>query len=55
MDDRNNTIAGWVLGAGIVALGGWLVTGEVFKNGEVAQKFVGLRKEADFKQALEAV
>ncbi len=32
MDDRNNTIAGWVLGAGIVALGAWLVTGEVFKG-----------------------
>ncbi len=27
----------------------------LFKNGQVAQKFVGLRKEADFKQALEAV
>ena len=35
MDDRNNTIAGWVLGAGIVALGGWLVTGEVFKGEHV--------------------
>ena len=32
MDDRNNTIAGWVLGAGIVALGAWLVTGEAFKG-----------------------
>jgi cytochrome c len=30
MDDRFNTIAGWVLGAGIVALGAALVTGEVF-------------------------
>ena len=27
----------------------------LFKNGQVAQKFVGLRKEADFKQALETV
>jgi thioredoxin 1 len=27
----------------------------LFKNGEVAQTFVGLRKEAEFKQALEAV
>lgn len=32
MDDRKNTIAGWVLGAGIVALGASLVTGEVFKG-----------------------
>ena len=31
MDDRFNTIAGWVLGAGIVALGASLFTGEVFK------------------------
>lgn len=31
MDDRTNTIAGWVLGAGIVLLGATLVTGEVFK------------------------
>lgn len=30
MDDRFNTIAGWVLGAGIVALGASIVTGEVF-------------------------
>jgi thioredoxin 1 len=27
----------------------------LFKDGQVAQKFVGLRKEADFKAALEAV
>ncbi|MGS1016430.1 c-type cytochrome [Allosphingosinicella humi] len=31
MDDRFNTIAGWVLGAGIVALGATIVTGEIFK------------------------
>ncbi len=31
MDDRFNTIAGWVLGAGIVLLGATLVTGQVFK------------------------
>jgi cytochrome c len=30
MDDRFNTIAGWVLGAGIVALGATLVSSEVF-------------------------
>jgi cytochrome c len=32
MDDRANTIAGWVLGAGIVALGTTIVTGEMFKQ-----------------------
>lgn len=32
MHDRNNTIAGWVLGAGIVALGASLVSGEIFRN-----------------------
>jgi len=30
MDNRSNTIAGWVLGAGIVALGVTIVTGEMF-------------------------
>ena len=30
MEDHKNTIAGWVLFAGIVALGGSIVTGEVF-------------------------
>jgi cytochrome c len=30
MDNRNNTIAGWVLGAGIVALGASIVTAEMF-------------------------
>ena len=32
MDDRFNTIAGWVLFAGIVALGASVVAGEVFHN-----------------------
>lgn len=32
MDGRFNTIAGWVLGAGIVLLGASLVTGEIFKE-----------------------
>ena len=27
----------------------------LFKNGEVAQKFVGLRKEPDFREALDAL
>jgi cytochrome c len=30
MDNRMNTIAGWLLGAGIVALGASIVTGEMF-------------------------
>jgi cytochrome c len=30
MDNRSNTIAGWVLGAGIVALGASIVAGEMF-------------------------
>ena len=30
MDDRNNTIAGWFLFAGIIALGAALLTGEIF-------------------------
>jgi cytochrome c len=37
MNDRNNTIAGWVLFAGIVALGGSLVAGEYF-GGERPEK-----------------
>jgi cytochrome c len=32
MNDRFNTISGWVLFAGIVALGASIVSGEVFKN-----------------------
>jgi cytochrome c len=32
MDNRMNTIAGWVLGAGIVALGASIVTGEMFHS-----------------------
>ncbi|WP_114229060.1 MULTISPECIES: c-type cytochrome [Sphingomonas] len=32
MKDTSNTIAGWVLGAGIVALGGSLLAGEYFNN-----------------------
>lgn len=34
MDNRNNTIAGWVLGAGIAALGMSIVSGKMF-HGEV--------------------
>ncbi|HEX8583450.1 MAG TPA: cytochrome c family protein [Allosphingosinicella sp.] len=32
MDNRSNTIAGWVLGAGIVALGASIVTAEMFHS-----------------------
>lgn len=32
MDDRFNTIAGWVLAAGIVALGASIVAGEIFHS-----------------------
>jgi len=32
MDDQNTTIAGWVLFAGIIALGGSIVSSEVFYN-----------------------
>ena len=37
MDDRKNTTAGWVLFAGIIALGGWIVSGEAYHAGEVEQ------------------
>ena len=33
MDNRSNTIAGWLLGAGIVALGASILTGEMFHAG----------------------
>lgn len=38
MNDRFNTIAGWVLGGGIVLLGGTLVAGEVFRPAHQEQK-----------------
>jgi len=38
MDGRFNTIAGWVLGAGIVFLGANLVTHELFKSGHSETK-----------------
>ena len=37
MDDRFNTAAGWALFAGIVALGGTILTGEYFKHEKVEQ------------------
>ncbi|HKR17172.1 cytochrome c family protein [Rhizorhapis sp.] len=33
MDDRSNTIAGWVLFAGIIAMGAGIVSAEVFHSG----------------------
>ena len=33
--DNTNTIAGWALFAGIIALGGAVLTGEMFRHGEV--------------------
>ena len=35
MDDRNNTTAGWILFAGIIALGGWVFSGLVYRGHEV--------------------
>lgn len=35
MVDHTNTIAGWVLGAGIVALGGTILSGEMFRHHKV--------------------
>jgi cytochrome c len=32
MEDHKNTIAGWILFAGIVSLGAWIVTGEAFHS-----------------------
>ena len=32
MDDRKNTTTGWILFAGIIALGGWVATGEAFRG-----------------------
>ena len=37
MQDRSNTIAGWLLFAGIIALGGTIVSGEIF-HGERPKK-----------------
>ena len=35
MVDHTNTIAGWILGAGIVALGGTILSGEIFHHKDV--------------------
>jgi cytochrome c len=57
MDDRFNTIAGWVLGAGIVALGASLATGEVFKAHrphEMGYPIEGVEVEGEGEGAAEA-
>jgi len=50
MDGRFNTIAGWVLGAGIVLLGSTLVVGEVFKAErpeKMGYPIAGVQEEGD--------
>jgi cytochrome c len=50
MDNRTNTIAGWVLGAAIVALGATLVTGEMFHNerpDKMGYPIAGVKQEAE--------
>ncbi len=56
MDDRFNTIAGWTLGAGIVFLGAWLVTGEIFHSErpeKMGYPIAGVEQEGDEKGAAE--
>ena len=38
MNNRANTIAGWVLGCGIVALDLTIVTGEYFKDEDIREE-----------------
>ena len=48
MDDRFNTIAGWVLFAGIVALGSSIVAGELFHSErpeQMAYPIAGVEQE----------
>ena len=50
MDDRFNTIAGWVLFAGIVALGSSIVAGEVFHSGrpeKMGYPIAGVEQEGE--------
>jgi len=57
MDNRTNTIAGWVLGAGIVLLGASIVTGEVFKAErpeKMGYPIEGVELEGDGGDAAEA-
>ena len=56
MDNRFNTIAGWTLGAGIVFLGAWLVTGEMFHSErpeKMGYPIAGVEQDPDEKGAVE--
>jgi cytochrome c len=56
MDDRSNTIAGWVLAGGIVALGLTIVSGMYFHRGEVEKPGYAIQGvEADGAGAAAAV
>lgn len=41
MNDRKNTIAGWLLFAGIIGLGSWVISGEAFKSHAPEQPIYG--------------
>lgn len=54
MDDRFNTIAGWVLFAGIIALGSSIVAGEVFQSERpetMGYPIEGVEEEGDGAEA----
>jgi cytochrome c len=56
MDDRFNTIAGWVLFAGIVALGSSIVAGEMFRSErpeKMAYPITGVEQEGGGAAAAE--
>ena len=56
MDGRFNTIAGWVLGAGIVLLGASLITQEMFKSERpetMGYPIAGVEQEGDDGAAAE--
>ena len=53
MNDRFNTIAGWVLGGGIVLLGATLVTGELFHSERpetMGYPIAGVKEEGEAKE-----
>ena len=56
MNDRFNTIAGWVLGGGIVLLGASLVAGEMFEGGrpeKMGYPIAGVKEEGKAGEAAE--
>jgi cytochrome c len=58
MDDRKNTIAGWVLFAGIVALGSTIVAGEVFhveRPEKMAYPIEGVEVEGEGAEAQQPI